>query len=125
MSRTRFMTTEVMSGIWSNRIDYSSTIGKAHWMDSGYLLPMIAYKYEISKIVLHDNSGTETHSVDGGRCFTTYVHCYDIQNAAFLQILCLDWFMTFVMPVGIHAWFSFVSSNISCYLSILIPVVKI
>jgi hypothetical protein len=29
-SRTRFMTTEVMSGIWSNCIDYSSTVGKAH-----------------------------------------------------------------------------------------------
>ncbi len=27
------------------------------------------------------------------------------QNAVFLQILCLDWFMTFVVPVGMHAWF--------------------
>ncbi len=71
------MTTEVMSGIWSNRIDYSSTVGKVHWMDSGYLLPIIAYKYKISKIFLYDNSGTDTHSVDGGHCFTTYVYCYD------------------------------------------------
>jgi hypothetical protein len=71
------MTTEVMSGILSNRIDYSSTVGKAHWMDSGYLLPIIAYKYKISKIFLYDNSGTDTHSVDGGHCFTTYVYCYD------------------------------------------------
>ena len=47
------------------------------------------------------------------------------QNTVFLQILCLDWFMTFVVPVGMHAWFSFVSNNISCYLSILIPVIKI
>ncbi len=126
-SRTRFMTTEVMSGIWSNRIDYSSTVGKAHWMDSGYLLPIIAYKYKISKIVLYDNSGTDTHSVDGGWCFTTYVYCYDMtnQNAVFLQILCMDWLMTFVVPVGLHAWFSFVSNNISCYLSMLIPVIKI
>ena len=46
-------------------------------MDSGYLLPIIAYKYKISKIVLYDNSGTDTHSVDGGHCFTTYVYCYD------------------------------------------------
>jgi hypothetical protein len=38
------MTTEVMSGIWSNRVDYSSPVSKAHWMDSGYLLPTIAYK---------------------------------------------------------------------------------
>jgi hypothetical protein len=33
---------EVMSGIWSNRVDYSSPVGKAHWMDSGYLFPAIA-----------------------------------------------------------------------------------
>jgi hypothetical protein len=71
------MTTEVMSGIWSNCIDYSSTVGKAHWMESGYLLPIIAYKHKISKIVLYDNSGTDTQRVERGRCFSTYMHCYD------------------------------------------------
>ncbi len=124
-SRTRFMTTKVMSRIWNNRIDYSSTVGKAHWMDSVYLLTIIASKYKISKIVLYDNSGTDTHSVDGGHCFTTMCIVMSNQNALFLQILCLDWFMTFVVPVGMHAWFSFVSNNISCYLSILISVIKI
>jgi hypothetical protein len=28
------MTLEVMSGIWSNRVDYSVSIGLSHWMDS-------------------------------------------------------------------------------------------
>jgi hypothetical protein len=76
-SRTRFMTTEVMSGIWSNRVDYSSPVSKAHWMDSGYLFPIIAYKYKIRQLVLCDISGIHTQSVDGGHCFTTYVYCYD------------------------------------------------
>ncbi len=71
------MTTEVMSGIWSNRVDYSSPVSKANWMDSGYLFPVIAYKYKIRQLVLYGNSGTHTQSVAGGRCFTTYVYCYD------------------------------------------------
>jgi hypothetical protein len=71
------MTTEVMSGIWSNHLDYTSYVGKAHWMDSGYLVPIIAYKYKISKIVVFDNSSTDTQHVDGGHCFTTYVYSYD------------------------------------------------
>ena len=71
------MTAEVMSGIWSNGLDYTSYVGKAHWIDSAYLLPIIAYKYKLSKIVIFDNSGTDTQHVDGGRCFTTYVYCYD------------------------------------------------
>ena len=71
------MTTEVMSGIWSNRVDYSSPVSKAHWMDSGYLFPIIAYKYKIRKLVLYDNSGTHTKSVNVGCCFTTYVYCYN------------------------------------------------
>ena len=29
-SQTRFITTEVMNGIWSNRVDYSSPVSKAH-----------------------------------------------------------------------------------------------
>ena len=76
-SQTRFITTEVMNGIWSNRVDYSSPVSKAHWMHSAYLFPVIAYKYQIRKLVLYDNSGTDTNSVDGGRCFTTYLYCYD------------------------------------------------
>jgi hypothetical protein len=112
-SRTRFMTTEVMSGIWRERIDYSSPVGRAHWMDSGYLLPIIAYKYKMRKVVLYDNSGTDTASIDGGRCFTTYVS---------QQIPCLDWFMTLMVLAVMHALFSFVSNNILCCLSILIHV---
>jgi hypothetical protein len=76
-SPTRFMTTEVMSGIWSNRVDYSPPVSKAHWMDSGYLFPDIAYKHKIRQLVLYDNSGTHTKSVNGGCYFTTYVYCYD------------------------------------------------
>jgi hypothetical protein len=68
-----------MNRIWSKHLDYSTPVSKAHWMDSAYLCPVIviAYKYEIRKLVLYDNSGTDTNSVDGGHCFTTYVYCYD------------------------------------------------
>ena len=71
------MTTKVMSGIWSKRVDYSSPVSKAHWMDSAYLFPVIAYKYKIGQLVLYDNSATHTNCVNGGCCFTTYVYCYD------------------------------------------------
>jgi hypothetical protein len=73
----RLMTTKVMSGIWSERVDYSSPVSKAHWMDSAYLFPVIAYKYKIRQLVLYNNSATHTNCVDGGCCFTTYVYCYD------------------------------------------------
>ena len=76
-SRTRFMTTKVMSGIWRKHVDYSTSVGRAHWMDSTYLLPIIVYKYKMRKVVLYDNSGTDTESIDGGRCFTTCVYCYN------------------------------------------------
>jgi hypothetical protein len=66
-----------MNGIWSNHVDYSLPVKKAHWMDSAYLFPVIAYQYQIRKLVLYDNSGTDTTSVDSGRCFTTCVYCYD------------------------------------------------
>ena len=58
-------------------MDYSLPVKKAHWMDSAYLLPVIAYKYQIRKLVLYDNSGTDTTSVDRGCCFITCVYCYD------------------------------------------------
>ena len=58
-------------------MDYSLPVKKAHWMDSAYLFPVIAYKYQIRKLVLYDNSGTNTNSVDGGHCFTTYLYSYD------------------------------------------------
>jgi hypothetical protein len=76
-TRTKFITKEVMNGIWSNHVDYSLPVKKAHWMDSAYLFPVIAYKHQIRKLVLYDNSGTDTTSVDSGRCFTTCVYCYD------------------------------------------------
>ena len=71
------MTTKVMGGIWRKCVDYSTPVGRAHWMDSTYLLPTIAYKHKMRKVVLYDNSGTDTESIDGGRCFTTYVYCYN------------------------------------------------
>ncbi len=92
------------------------------------LLLLGEHVYKISKIVLYDNSGTDTHSVDelmGDVALLRMCIVMTNQNAVFLQILCLDCFMTFVVPVGMHAWFSFVSNNISCYLSILIPVNKL
>ena len=76
-TRTKFITKEVMNGIWSNHVDYSLPVKKAHWMDSAYLFPVIAYKHQIRKLVLYDNSGTDSTSVDSGRCFTTCVYCYD------------------------------------------------
>jgi hypothetical protein len=76
-TRKRFMTTEVMSGIWSNRVDYSVSIGSSHWMDSGYLLPVIVCMYKIPQFFVHDNSGTHTKHIDGSRCFHTTMYCYD------------------------------------------------
>ena len=78
------MTTKVMSGIWSKCVDYSTPVGRAHWMDSTYLLPIIAYKYKMRKVVLYDNSGTDTESIDGGRCFTTCVYCYNESKSSVL-----------------------------------------
>ena len=71
------MTTEVMSGIWSNHVDYSVSVGSSHWMDSGYLLPVIVYMYKIPHLVVYDNSGTHTKHIDGSRCFHTTMYCYD------------------------------------------------
>jgi hypothetical protein len=71
------MTMEVMSGIWSNRVDYSVSIGSSHWMDSGYLLPVIVYMYIIPHLVVYDNSRTHTKHIDGSRCFHTTMYCYD------------------------------------------------
>ena len=89
-SRTQFMTTEVMSGIWSNHLDYSSYVGKAQWMDSGYLLPIIAYKYEISKlsfltivVQIHNMSMEDVVLLP---IFTVMMK----PNAVLQHILCLD-----------------------------------
>ena len=78
------MTTKVMSGIWREHIDNSTPVGRAHWMDSAYLLPIIAYKYKMRKVVLYVNCGTDTESIDGGRCFTTYVYCYNESECSVL-----------------------------------------
>ena len=57
---------------------YAQELGDATFPTiSAYLFPVITYKYQIRKIVLYDNSGTNTTSVDSGRCFTTCVYCYD------------------------------------------------
>ena len=76
-TRKRFMTTEAMSGIWSNCVDYSVSIGSSHWMDSAYVLPVIVYMYKIPQLVVYNNSGTHTKHIDGSRCFNTTMYCYD------------------------------------------------
>ena len=91
------MTAEVMSGIWSNGLDYTSYVGKAHWMDSAYLLPVIAYKYKLSKIVVFNNSGTDTQHVDRGVVLLPMFIVMMKSNAVLQPKLCLDWFTTFVV----------------------------
>ena len=46
-------------------------------------------------------------------------------NAVLQLKLFPDWCMTFVVQVGIHAWFSLGINNISCCLIILIHAIKI
>jgi hypothetical protein len=76
-TRKRYMTTKVLSGIWSKNVSYLSFVSIPHWMDAGHLLPVIVYKYQIKQLVLYDNSGSHMIGVDGSRCFTTVVFCYD------------------------------------------------
>ena len=73
----RFLTTEVMSGIWGNCVDYSVSIGSSHWMEYAYVLPVIVYMYKIPQLVVYDNSGMHTKHIDGSRCFNTTMYCYD------------------------------------------------
>jgi hypothetical protein len=70
-SRKRFMTTHVLSGIWSKNVNYSSYVSRPHWMDASYLLTVIAYKYQTEQLVLYDISGTNMVGEDGSRCFKT------------------------------------------------------
>ncbi len=71
------MTTEVMSGIWNNRIEILLLLVKHTGWTLDICFISLLKKDKISKIVLYDNSGIETHSVNGGCCFTTYAYCYD------------------------------------------------
>ena len=110
--RTRFITTEVMNGIWSNRVDYSSPVSKAHWMDSAYCF-----------LSLLTNIKSENLS-----CMTIVVQIPIVLTVdVVLQLICivmtnpnvkfpllqyLDWFMT-LMQVEMPVWFSFVIDHIS------------
>ncbi len=85
------MTTEVMSRIWSKRVDYASPVSKAHWMDSGYLFPIIDYKYKIRQLVLYDNSGIHTKSVNGGVALLLMCVVTTNQNALYPLVKYLDW----------------------------------
>ncbi len=108
--RTRYITTNVINGIWSKHLDYSTPVSKAYWMDSAYSCPVIviAYKYQIKKLVLYDNSGTDTNSVDGGLMCIVMTN----PNVKYPLRQYLDLFTTLV-PVEMRVWFSFVINHIS------------
>ena len=71
--RERFMTTEVMRGIWDRKTDFSKVVLPLYWMDATYLLPIIIHMYKIARLALYDNRKRS----DGTRYFTTYVYSYD------------------------------------------------
>ena len=71
--RERFMTTEVMRGVWDRKTDFSKSVSQIYWMDATYILPVITHMYMIPSLVLYD-----IHKlIDGTRYFTTYVYSYD------------------------------------------------
>ncbi len=69
----RFMTTEVMRGVWDRKTDFSKFVSLLYWMDATYLLPIITHMYKIARLVLYDNRKRS----DGTRYFTTHVYSYD------------------------------------------------
>ena len=71
--RERFMTTEVMRGVWDRKTDFSKSVSQIYWMDATYLLPVITHMYMIPSLVLYDIRKL----IDGTRYFTTYVYSYD------------------------------------------------
>ena len=71
--RERFMTTEVMRGIWDRKTDFSKYVSQLYWMDATYILPIITHMYKIARLVLYDIRKL----IDGTRYFTTYIYCYD------------------------------------------------
>jgi hypothetical protein len=71
--RERFMTTEVMRGVWDRKTDFSKFVSQKYWMDATYLLPVITHMYKIARLVLYDNRKRS----DGTRYFTTFVYSYD------------------------------------------------
>jgi hypothetical protein len=52
--RERFMTMEVMRGIWDRKTNFSKYVLEVYWMDATYLLPVIAHMYKIPRLVLYD-----------------------------------------------------------------------
>jgi hypothetical protein len=71
--RERFMTTEVMRGIWDRKTDFCKYVSQLYWMDATYLLPIITHMDKIARLVLYDIRKL----IDGTRYFTTYIYCYD------------------------------------------------
>jgi hypothetical protein len=69
----RFMTMEVMKGIWNYGTDYTKFVLYGNWVDAQYLLPAIGYMYKIPRLVMYDNR----QMMDGSRQLTTYVYTYD------------------------------------------------
>jgi hypothetical protein len=78
--RERFMTTEVMRGVWDRKTDFSKFVSQKYWMDATYLLPVITHMYKIARLVLYDNRKRS----DGTRYFTTFVYSYDPVVAVYL-----------------------------------------
>ena len=111
-TRTKFITKEVMNGIWSNHVDYSLPVKKAHWMDSAYLF-----------LSLLTNIKSENLS-----CMTIVVQIQLVLTVdVVLQLVCIvmtnpnvkypsiqyrDSFMT-LMQLEMPVWFTFVINHIS------------
>ena len=101
-----------MNGIWSNCVDYSSPISKAHWMDSAYLFPVIAYKYQIRKLVLYDKVVQIPIVLMVDVVLQLICIVMTNPNVKFPLLQYLDWFMT-LMQVEMPVWFSFMIDHIS------------
>jgi hypothetical protein len=93
--RERFMTAEVMSGIWDKKTNFSNYVSQVYWMDATYLLPVIAHMYKIARLVLYDIC----KRIDGTRYFTTYVYCYDPESCCVSREI-LDGFNHDIHPSG-------------------------
>ncbi len=117
-TQKRFMTTEVMSGIWSNHVDSSLSVGLSHWMDSAYLLTVIVYMYKIPQLVLYNNSGIHTKHIDGSMCFNTSVYCYDDSQCR-VSTKSRSGLEHDIVACGNACIVFFVSNLITCYLSIM------
>ena len=92
--RERFITTEVMEGIWNRRTDYSKYVQKMHWMDAIYLLPVIVYMYKIPMLVLFDN-----RLRFGKRALQTYIYTFN-ETIPSVNLEVHDGIMEHICPTG-------------------------